>query len=216
MTLKSREVKKKFENVRNSLTSKSQSRLESSKNVADTVIFAEKDDRTHVFVKSATHLQSTYHLHWSAEFVQLWRRWCGTRHCQDIQHRRVPVTPTLYKDLSVLRRTTVDHPICSGPTFKHTNSSTKAYSIFMHDVAYTTWQIMSYLNLQTAVTRSCHSNVDKKTFARQLPYILYTAFETKHEQIHERLRGISSRGHAEYNKQDIWERETDNIETEET
>ena len=45
------------------------------------------------------------------------------------------MSPTVYKDKSVIKRTTNEHPICFGPTFIHQNSSTKAYSCFLHDVA---------------------------------------------------------------------------------
>jgi hypothetical protein len=45
------------------------------------------------------------------------------------------VTPTIYKDLSVIKRSTGDHPICFGPTFIHQSSTTKAYSSFLHDIA---------------------------------------------------------------------------------
>ncbi|XP_060555812.1 uncharacterized protein LOC132716534 [Ruditapes philippinarum] len=45
------------------------------------------------------------------------------------------VTPTVFKDRSVLRRTNMEHPICFGPTFIHTNSSADTYKIFMHHIA---------------------------------------------------------------------------------
>ncbi|KAH3819648.1 hypothetical protein DPMN_121388 [Dreissena polymorpha] len=36
------------------------------------------------------------------------------------------VTPTVYKDISVVNRLTGESPICFGPTLIHTNSTTKA------------------------------------------------------------------------------------------
>ncbi|KAL3891339.1 hypothetical protein ACJMK2_003601 [Sinanodonta woodiana] len=45
------------------------------------------------------------------------------------------VTPTVFKVLSVKKRPTDVHPIMFGPNCIHTNSSTKAYSAFLHDVA---------------------------------------------------------------------------------
>lgn len=45
------------------------------------------------------------------------------------------VTPTVYKDISVIRQTTRQHPITVDPTFIHTNSSAKTYSSFLHDIA---------------------------------------------------------------------------------
>ena len=45
------------------------------------------------------------------------------------------VTPTVYKDTSVVKRRTNDNPICFGPTFVHQSSTTKAYSSFLHDIA---------------------------------------------------------------------------------
>ncbi|KAH3820323.1 hypothetical protein DPMN_122069 [Dreissena polymorpha] len=38
------------------------------------------------------------------------------------------VTPTVYKDISVANRSTGESPICFGPKFIHTYSTTKAYS----------------------------------------------------------------------------------------
>ena len=45
------------------------------------------------------------------------------------------VTPMVYKNLPVVRRTTQEHPICFGPTFIHSNSSTKTYSYFLHHIS---------------------------------------------------------------------------------
>ena len=41
----------------------------------------------------------------------------------------------MFKDLSVVRQSTRQHPITFGPTFLHTNSSAKTYSSFFHDIA---------------------------------------------------------------------------------
>jgi hypothetical protein len=44
------------------------------------------------------------------------------------------VTPTIYKDLSVVRTTTREHPITFGPTFIHTDSSWLTYNKFFHGI----------------------------------------------------------------------------------
>ena len=100
--------------------------------------------KTLEFVRSVTHLQGINHpviTLYTAQQSRDIKRFC----CKEdgavlgidktINIGEFHVTPTVYKDLSVLRRTTLDHPICFGPTFVHTNSSTKAYYTFMHDVA---------------------------------------------------------------------------------
>ena len=45
------------------------------------------------------------------------------------------VTPAVFKDLSVLRRSTKQHSITVGPTCIHTNSSGRTYSSFVHDIS---------------------------------------------------------------------------------
>ena len=45
------------------------------------------------------------------------------------------VTPTVYKDKSVIKRSSKDHPICFGPTFVHQSTTTMSYKSFLHDVA---------------------------------------------------------------------------------
>ena len=45
------------------------------------------------------------------------------------------VTPTVYKDLSNLRRSTREHPIYFGQTFIQTSSTTRTCSTFFYDIA---------------------------------------------------------------------------------
>ena len=95
--------------------------------------------KTHTFVKSIKHISGLQHpvvtLFTDQQISDIKRFCCkdqGTVLGIDKTYNLADfhVTPTAYKDLSVLRRTTGDHPICFGPTFIHTSSTTKTYSSF--------------------------------------------------------------------------------------
>ena len=99
---------------------------------------------THPFVKSVKHIAGlnfpVVTLYTDQQLTYIKRFCCreaGSVLCIDKTFNlgEFHVTPTIYKDLSVLRRATCDHPICFGPTFIHTSSTTKANSAFMHDIA---------------------------------------------------------------------------------
>ena len=116
----------------------------SGTNAAD-VIKAEEMTKTHNFVKSVKHTSGILHpvvtLFTDQQITDIKRFCCKTQGAvlgidKTFNLGDFHVTPTVYKDLSVLRRTTNDHPICFGPTFIHTSSTTRAYSsFFFHDIA---------------------------------------------------------------------------------
>ena len=100
--------------------------------------------KSHEFVKTVKHVQGISHpvitLYTDQQITDLKRFCCkegGSVLGLDKTYNigEFYVTPTVYKDLSVLRRSILNHPICFGPTFVHTSSTTKAYSFFMHDIA---------------------------------------------------------------------------------
>lgn len=109
-------------------------------NAADHVIAVEELTKTHDFVQNVQHMKGINHpvvtLYNEQQMTDI-KRFC----CRDkgsvlgidktYNLGEFHVTTTVYKDLSVVRRSTMDHPICFGPTFIHTSSTTKAYSAFL-------------------------------------------------------------------------------------
>ncbi|XP_053375386.1 uncharacterized protein LOC128547267 isoform X2 [Mercenaria mercenaria] len=113
-------------------------------NSADQIICVEEMTKTHEFVKSVKHISGIHHpvvtLYTDQQIEDIKRFCCRDGGCvlsidKTFNLGDFHVTPTCYKDISVIRRKTNDHPICFGPTFIHTNSSTKTYSSFMHKIA---------------------------------------------------------------------------------
>lgn len=135
---------KQLKNMKYSIGRASRQRLEATNNVADHVISVEEMTKTHEFVKSVKHINGIQHplvtLYTEQQIADI-KRFC----CKEgggvlgmdktFNLGEFHVTPTVYKNLSVVRRSTMDHPICFGPTFTHTSSTTKAYCQFMHDIA---------------------------------------------------------------------------------
>ena len=116
----------------------------SGTNAAENIIKVEEMTKNHPFVKSVKHISGVNHpvvtLFTDQQIVDLKRFCCkdqGTVLSIDKTYNLgdFHVTPTIYKDLSVLRRSTMDNPLCFGPTFIHTSSTTKAYSSFFHEIA---------------------------------------------------------------------------------
>ncbi|KAL3892167.1 hypothetical protein ACJMK2_004401 [Sinanodonta woodiana] len=115
-----------------------------SGNIADHIVCVEEMTKTSKFVQTVKHLNGLQHpvvtLYNEQQITDIKRFCCiesGSVLGMDKTYNLgdFHVTPTVFKDLSVKKRSTDDHPIVFGPTFIHTNSSTKAYSAFLHDVA---------------------------------------------------------------------------------
>ena len=114
-------------------------------NAADNIIKVEELVKNSTFVKSVKHMEGLHHpvvtLYTAQQITDIKRFCCrenGTVLSIDKTYNlgEFFVTPTVYKDLSVVRRTPLTgHPICIGPTFIHTNSTAKTYSSFFHDIA---------------------------------------------------------------------------------
>ena len=118
--------KNQLGNLKYSLTSYSRSPFESSKNVADNEIFVQEMTETHEYLMSVIHLQGINHpvinLYTDQQIRDIKRFCCK----EDVAVLGIDktynigvfhVTPTVNKDLPVLRRTTLDHTLCFGPTF---------------------------------------------------------------------------------------------------
>ena len=95
--------------------------------------------KTHPFVKSVKHIIGLQHpavtLFTGQQISDIKRFCCKEKDAilgidKTYNLGDFHVTPTVYKDLSVMRRSTMDHPICFGPTFIHTSSTTRTYSTF--------------------------------------------------------------------------------------
>ena len=108
------------------------------------MIKVEEMTKTHEFVQSVKHISGLQHpvvtLYTEQQIIDIKRFCCkenGTVLGMDKTYNLgdFHVAPTVYKDLSVLRRRGMEHPICFGPTFIHTSSTTKTYSSFLHDIA---------------------------------------------------------------------------------
>ena len=109
-------------------------------NAADNIVKVEEMTKTHPFVKSVKHISGLQHpvvTLFTEQQISDIKRFCckekGTVLGVDKTYNLgdFHVTPTL----SVLKRLTNDHPICFGPTFIHTSSTTKKYSSFFHEIA---------------------------------------------------------------------------------
>ena len=115
-----------------------------SNNAADHVIKVEEMTKNHPFVKSVRHIAvincPVVTLYTDQQIKDVKRFCCkegGTVLGIDKTYNlgEFHMKPTVYKDLSVVRRVSDSHPLCIGPTFIHTSSTTQAYSSFMHDKA---------------------------------------------------------------------------------
>ena len=100
--------------------------------------------KTHEFVQSVKHLHGLKHpviTLFTEQQINDIKRFC----CRDdggvlgmdktYNLGQFHVTPTVFKDKSVIKRSTKDHPICFGPTFIHQSSTTLSYQSFLHDIA---------------------------------------------------------------------------------
>ncbi|XP_053374086.1 uncharacterized protein LOC128546783 [Mercenaria mercenaria] len=114
-----------------------------SGNAADQIIHVEEMVKTHDMVYSVKHLKGLHHpvvtLLNEQQITDI-KRFCGTGRTvlgvdKTYNLGDFHVTPTVFKDLSVIRQETQQHPITFGPTFIHTNSNAKTYSSFFHDIA---------------------------------------------------------------------------------
>ena len=111
-----------------------------TKNIADQIICVEKMANTHEFVHIHKQQHPVITLYTDQQITDL-KRFCCTDNGFVLGMNKTynlgefHVTPTVYKDTSVIKRRTNDHPICFGPTFIHQTSTTKAYSSFLHDIA---------------------------------------------------------------------------------
>lgn len=121
----------------------------SCSNTADNIISVEEMTKTGNFVQSVKHINGLQHpvvtLFNDQQITDI-KRFCCTESGTVLGVDKTynlgdfHVTPTVYKDLSVIRRTPTEgnesgHPICIGPTYIHTSSTTKTYSSFFHDIA---------------------------------------------------------------------------------
>jgi len=106
-------------------------------NAADHVIAVEEMTKTDEFVQNGNHPVVTL---FNTQHILDIKRFC----CKDggevlsmdksFTLGNFHVTPAVYKDTSLVRRTSLGHPICFGPTFIHTSSTTKTYSAFLHQI----------------------------------------------------------------------------------
>lgn len=105
----------------------------SGTNAADNIIKVEEMTKIHPFVKSVKHMNGLQHpavtLFTDQQISDIKRFCCKEKSAilgidKTYNLGDFHVTPTVYKDLSVMRRSTMDRPICFGPTFIHTSSTT--------------------------------------------------------------------------------------------
>ena len=110
-------------------------------NVADQIICVEEMTKNHAFVQSVKHLHGLNHpvitLFTDQQITDI-KRFC----CKDdggvlgmdktYYLGQFHVTPTVFKDKSVIKRKTNDHPICFGPTFIHQSSTSMSYKFSRH------------------------------------------------------------------------------------
>ena len=135
---------KQLRNLKHSINRAKKDHSETS-NAADHVICVEEMTKSHPFVKTVKHISGINYpvvtLYTDQQIADIKRFCCkegGSVLGMDKTFNlgEFHVTPTVYRDLSVVRRERNDgNPICIGPTFIHTSSTTKAYSSFMHDIA---------------------------------------------------------------------------------
>ncbi|WAQ94064.1 hypothetical protein MAR_006535 [Mya arenaria] len=122
---------------------KSKKDVSETGNLADQIINVEEMTKSGDFVQSVKHMnalkQPTITLFTDQQITDIKRFCCkgGAVLGMDKTYNLgdFHVTPTVYKDLSVVKRTTQEHPICFGPTYIHTSSTAKTYSSFLHDIA---------------------------------------------------------------------------------
>ena len=134
---------KQLRNIKHKIT---KSKRESSKsgNIADNIVCIEEMTKTSQFVQTVKHMNGLHHpvvtLYTEQQITDI-KRFCCIERGSVVGMEKTYnignffVTPLVFKDLSVLRRSTGDHPIVIGPTFIHTTSSTKVFSSFLHDNA---------------------------------------------------------------------------------
>ena len=134
---------KQLDNLKYSINRKTKTASDTN-NAADHIVSVEEMTKNHPFVKTVKHISGINYpvvtLYTDQQIMNIKRFCCiegGSVLCIDKTFNLgdFHVTPTVYKDLSVIRPKTKDHPLCFGPTFIHTSSTTKAYSSFMHDIA---------------------------------------------------------------------------------
>ena len=107
-------------------------------NAADHVIAVEEMTKTDEFVQNVNHPVVTL---FNTQHILDIKRFCCKDGGEVLSMDKTftlgdsHVTPAVYKDTSVVRRTSLGHSICFGPTFIHTSSTTKTYSAFLHQIA---------------------------------------------------------------------------------
>ena len=136
---------KQLRNIKYALNNIDQDKYSSSKrNFADQIKCVEEMTKTHEFIQSMHHVFGLNHpliiLYTPQQMTDIKRFCCRENDTVlgiDKTYNLVDfhVTPTVYKDLSVLRRATGENPICFGPTFIHQSSTTASYSTFLNSIA---------------------------------------------------------------------------------
>ena len=142
------------------------------KNIADHIVCVENMTQNHEFVRAVQHVKDSTPnviLYTDQQIVDI-KRFCaregGTVLGLDKTFNlgEFHVTPTVYKNTSIIRRTSQEHPIWFGPTLIHNSSTTKTYSYFLHHISdHLTDTELSHLvigsddelSLKSAIKRSC-------------------------------------------------------------
>ena len=107
-------------------------------NAADRVIAVEEMTKTDEFVQNVNHPVVTL---FNNQHILDIKRFCCKDGGEVLSMDKTftlgdfHVIPAVYKDTSLVRRTSLGHSICFGPTFIHTSSTTKTYSAFLHQIA---------------------------------------------------------------------------------
>jgi len=107
-------------------------------NAADQIVHVEELVKTHPLVYSVKHINEVDHpviTLYSKQQITDVKRFCGTGRTflgvdKTYNLGDFHVTPTVFKDLSVTRKDSGEHPITFGPTFIHTNSSAMDILLF--------------------------------------------------------------------------------------
>ena len=115
----------------------------SRKNQADHIMHVENMVHEHPFVQEVIHLKGfpPSVILYTEQQIQDIKRFCcvegGTVLGFDKTFNlgEFHVTPSVYKNLSVVRRETNENPICFGPIYIHGNSTMKSYSKFMQSIS---------------------------------------------------------------------------------
>ena len=134
---------KQLQNMKHDFVKKNNPSSFARKNAADHIMCVENMAQEHDFVRVVFHVKgiSPCVIVYTEQQIKDIKRFCCTDGGAILGMDKTynlgdfHVTPFTYKNLSVVNRNTQDHPITFGPTFIHSNSSTKTYSMFLHHVA---------------------------------------------------------------------------------